>query len=293
MSVGNELTRLYAQMNELRTQSEDYYNKALAWKEKRDELNKTMGKLASKLKQEREERNRANEKVAELKAFKQEFKKELDERNNHINELEIKRKGSVSLLKDDPAQVRERIRKLEWFLQTNVLSLGKENEIVKEISALEKKLKGAKMIDEVDVELNELIDKSRNIRNKLNEYRTQMSELVKTSQDHHTKVIDLKNQLGAMKKEADEAHENYLKSFELASEALSKARKIHDEIKDINEKINSEKTDKKSERKKDLEQRMEKVMTQAYEKVKKGSKITMDELSVLVDKGFFTENEKS
>jgi uncharacterized coiled-coil DUF342 family protein len=291
-SVGHDLTRLYAQMNELRTQAEEYYNKALAWKGKRDDLNKKMSQLSSKLKEEREERNRANEKVAELKAIKQEFAEKLDERKNQIDDLETKKRESISLLKDDPDQLRERIRKLEWFLQTNVLSLGKENQVVKEISTLEKKLKNVKVIDEVDNELTELVDRTRSIRGKLNEYRTQMMALVKTSQDHHTRVVELKGQMADLKKEADDAHKSYLESFELASEALSKARKIHDQIRDLNEKLASERMDRKPDRRKDLEERIEKVVTQAYDKVKKGSKITMDELSVLVDKGFFNERQK-
>jgi uncharacterized coiled-coil DUF342 family protein len=279
-------------MNELRTQAEDYYKKALTWKGKRDELNKNMSQLSSKLKQEREERNRANEKVAELKAIKQEFAEKLDERKNLIDELETKKRESILLLKDDPGQLRERIRKLEWFLQTNVLSLGKENEVVKEISGLEKKLRSVKVIDEVDNELTELVDKSRGIRDKLNDYRTQMLDIVKTSQNHHARVIELKKRLTDLRTEADGAHKNYLESFELASETLSRARKIHDQIRDLNEKIASEGIDRKSDRRKDLEERIEKVVTQACDKVKKGGKITMDELSVLVDKGFFNESQK-
>jgi uncharacterized coiled-coil DUF342 family protein len=279
-------------MNELRTQAEDYYNKALAWKGKRDELNRNMSQLSLRLKQEREERNRANEKVAELKAMKQEFAGNLNERQTLIDQLETKKKESISLLKDDPSQLRERIRKLEWFLQTNVLSLGKENELVKEISTLEKKLKSVKIIDEVETELTELVDKTRSIRSKISEYRTQMLEAVKTSQDHHARVLELKGQLTTLRKEADNAHKSYLESFELASEALSGARKIHDQIRELNEKLMSERMDKRSDRKRDLEERIEKVVTQAYDKVKKGSKITIDELSVLVDKGFFSESQK-
>jgi uncharacterized coiled-coil DUF342 family protein len=291
-NIDQELTRLYAQLNEARSQAEDYYRKALDWKARRDEQNMSMSQLASRLKQEREERNRANEKVAELKAIKQEFKNELDERKSLIDELEKRKRESISHLKDDPDELRDRIRKLEWFLQTNVLSLGKENEVVRQISALEKRLKGAKVIDEVDTELIEIVDKAKGIKNKLNEYRTQMLELVKMSQDHHAIVVDLQKQLGDLKKEADDAHKRYLESFGLASEALSKSRKIHDQIRDLNEKAMSERTDRNSDRRKNIEQRIEKVVTQAYEKVKKGGKITMDELSVLVDKGFFNESKK-
>jgi uncharacterized coiled-coil DUF342 family protein len=288
-NLSQELTKLHVQLNELRTETEEFYKRALDWKAKRDELNRMMSQLASKLKQEREHRNRANEKVAELKVMKEGFKKELDQRNNLIDELEKKKRESISFLRDDPDQLRERIRKLDWFLQTNVLSLGRENELVKEISALEKRLKGVKVIDDVDTELTEIVDRANGIEGKLYEYRTQMLEQVKMSQEHHALVVDLKKQLGDLKKEADNAHERYLESFGLASEALSKSRKIHDQIRELNARLMSERAERKPDRENVMKQRID-IVTQAYEKVKKGDKITMDELSVLVDKGFFNDD---
>jgi phosphoserine phosphatase len=292
-NLSQELTKLYNQLSALRTETEEFYKRALDWKAKRDELNKMMGQLASKLKQEREHRNRANEKVAELKVMKEEFKKELDERKNLIDELERKKRETISHLRDDPDQLRERIRKLDWFLQTNVLSLGRENELVKEVSALEKRLKGVNVIDKVDTELSETVDKANGIKGKLYEYRTRMLEQVKMSQEHHAVVVDLKKQLGDLKKEADNAHERYLESFGFASESLSKSRKIHDQIRELNARLMSERTERKPDIEIDMKQRVEKVVTQAYEKVKKGGKITMDELSVLVDKGFFSDSGRS
>jgi uncharacterized coiled-coil DUF342 family protein len=292
-NLSQELTKLHTQLSALRTETDEFYRRALDWKAKRDELNKMMGQLASKLKQEREHRNRANEKVAELKVMKEGFKKELDERKNLIDELEKKKRESVSHLRDDPDHLRERIRKLEWFLQTNVLSLERENELVKKVSALEKRLEGVKVIDEVDTELTETVDKVNGIKGKLYEYRTRMLEQVKMSQEHHATVVDLKKQLENLKKEADNAHERYIESFGFASEALSKSRKIHDQIRELNAKLTSERTERKPDRENDMKQRIEKVVTQAYDKVKKGGKITMDELSVLVDKGFFNEDGSS
>lgn len=292
-NLSQELPKLHVQLNELRNETEEFYKRALDWKAKRDELNKMVSQLASNLKQERERRNRANEKVAELKVMKEGFKKELDERNNLIDELEKKKRESISFLRDDPDQLRERIRKLDWFLQTNVLSLGRENELVKEISALEKRLKSVKVIDDVDTELTEIVDKANGIEGKLYEYRTQMLEQVKMSQEHHALVVDLKKQLGDLKKEADNAHERYLESFGLASEALSKSRKIHDQIRELNARLMSERTERKPDRENDMKQRIDKVVTRAYEKVKKGDKITIDELSVLVDKGFFNDDGRS
>nr|MDO8100359.1 hypothetical protein [Candidatus Njordarchaeota archaeon] len=288
-----ELVRLYEQSAELRNQMEDYYKKGLEWKARREDLNRTRSPLAVKLKEEREQRNCANEKVAELKVLKQGFSKELEETKSLINELSTSKRELISSLRDDPDRVRERIRKLEWFLQTNVLSLSKENEVVKEISLLEKKLVETKMIDEVDAKLAPIVDRARALKNKLGELRTQLLEQVKVSQDHHSKAIDLMNQIGDLKKQADEAHENYIEAFNSASLTLSSLTKTQEKIRALNEKTNLEKTMKKNERMKDVQQRIEQIARQASEKVKKGGKLTMDELSVLVQKGFFNETQKS
>jgi uncharacterized coiled-coil DUF342 family protein len=288
-----ELMGLYEQLDGLRNQMEDYYKKALEWKTERDNLNKMRSPLVTRLKEEREQRNCANEKVAELKVLKQGFSKELDEIKSLIDELNTRKRELISSLREDPDRVRERIRKLEWFLQTNVLSLSKENELVKEISLLEKRLAEAKLIEEIDAKLTPAIDRARAIKNKLTDLRTQMLEQVKVSQDHHTEAVNLMNQIGDLKKQADDAHNKYLEAFNSASLTLSNLRKTQEKIRERNERAKLEKSRKNEERMKGQEQRIEQIATQASEKVKKGGKLTMDELSVLVQKGFFNETQRS
>jgi uncharacterized coiled-coil DUF342 family protein len=265
----------------------------LEWKAKRDDLNKIKATLIAKLKEEREQRNGANGKVAELKTLKEGFKKELEETEKSIESLNANKRKLILSLREDPVRVRERIKELEWFLQTNVMSLTRENDLVKEISLLEKKLTETRSIDEVDAKLATATSRAQAIKNKLGELRTQMLEPVKVSQDHHNNVIDLVNQIDDVKKQADEAHRNYLEAFDSASLALASLRKAQDRIRELNGETGAEKKKKKEERVKEIEQKMEQIATHASEKVKKGGRLTIDELSVLVQKGFFNEAEKS
>jgi uncharacterized coiled-coil DUF342 family protein len=271
---------------------EDYYNKALEWKAKRDELNKSMHQLVAKLKDEREQRKQANEKVAELKVLKQEFKRELEEKTSRIDELEVKKRESLTSIKDDPEYVRQRIRKLEWFLQTNVLSLSRENEVVKEISSLEKKLQGAKAVDQIETQLAQVSSQARNIDSRVKEHRNLMLEHVRDSQSHHAAIVELGKKVADMKKEADSAHEKYLDLFGLASQSLSDSKKIQDRIGELVSKIELARESRRPDKNRDLKERTEKVAAEAFDKVKKGSRITMDELSVLVEKGYFNDGQK-
>jgi uncharacterized coiled-coil DUF342 family protein len=292
-NIAQELVNLRKQLGELRNQVENYYNEALDWKAKRDELNKSIGQFVARLKEEREQRKRANEKVAELKVFKQEFNNELEEKKTLIGELEEKKRASLTSIKYDPEYVRQRIKKLEWFVQTNVLSLNRENEVVKEISALEKRLQGSKVVDEIETQLAQVSDQARSIGNKTKEYRNQMLEHVRTSQNHHAAIIELGKKVGDIKKEADCAHKKYLELFDLASQSLSNSKKIQDRIRELTDKMQLENESKKPDKKRDLQEKFEEVAAQAFEKVKKGNRITMDELSVLVKKGYFNESQKS
>jgi uncharacterized coiled-coil DUF342 family protein len=271
---------------------EDRYRMALDWKAKRDDLNKVKEPLIAKLKEERDQRNSANEKVAELKTLKECFRKELEETGELIEALNANKRKLILSLKEDPDRVRERIKELEWFLQTNVMSLSKENEIVKEISLLEKKLVEAKLID-VDAKIVTATNRVQAIKNKLGELTSQMLEPVKVSQDHHNKVVELVNQLDVVRKQADDSHKNYLEAFDSASLALASLRKTQDRIRELHGETEPEKEKKKEERMKEIEQKLEQIATQASEKVKKGGKLTIDELSVLVQKGFFNEADKS
>jgi uncharacterized coiled-coil DUF342 family protein len=291
--ANQELTELYGELPKLRNQIEDRYRTALEWKAKRDDLNKIKATLIAKLKEEREQRNGANGKVAELKTLKEGFKKELEETEKSIESLNANKRKLILSLREDPVRARERIKELEWFLQTNVMSLTRENDLVKEISLLEKKLTETRSIDEVDAKLATATSRAQAIKNKLGELRTQMLEPVKVSQDHHNNVIDLVNQIDDVKKQADEAHRNYLEAFDSASLALASLRKAQDRIRELNGETGAEKKKKKEERVKEIEQKMEQIATHASEKVKKGGRLTIDELSVLVQKGFFNEAEKS
>jgi uncharacterized coiled-coil DUF342 family protein len=290
--IAKELGDLRKQLSELRNNVEDYYNKALEWKAKRDELNKSMRQLVAKLKDEREQRGQANEKVAELKMFKQELNKELEEKSKGIEDLETKKRESLTSIKDDPEYVRQRIRKLEWFQQTNVLSLSRDNEVVKEISGLERKLQGAKAVDEIETQLTQISDQARGIDKKAKEYRNLMLEQVRISQSHHAAIVELGKKVGDTKKEADAAHEKYLSLIGLASQSLSNSRKIQDKIRELFDKIEIERQSKRPDKTKVLRERTEKIAAQAFEKVRKGSRLTMDELSILVDKGYFNDGQK-
>lgn len=291
-NIGQELANLRRQLSELRNQVEKHYNEVLDWKAKRDEFNKSMGQLVAKLKEERELRRLANEKVAELKGFTLGFNKELEEREALIDELEAKKKESLVSVKDDPEYVRERIRRLEWYLQTNVLPLDRENVVVKEITSLEKKLQGAKVVDVIETQLSQVVGQARSIGNKANEYRNQMLEHVRNSQSHHAAIIELGKKATDMKKEADSAHQRYIELFGLASQSLSDSRKIQDRIGELSDKMRLEQEGKKTYRTDDRREKIEKVAAQAFEKVKKGDRITMDKLSVLVEKGYFNESER-
>jgi phosphoserine phosphatase len=290
--IVKELTDLRRRLSELRNSVEDYYNKALEWKAKRDDLNKSMHQLVAKLKDEREQRKQANEKVAEQKELKQEFNRELEEKTTRMDELELKKRESLTSIKDDPEYVRQRIRKLEWFLQTNVLSLSRENELVKEISSLEKRIQGAKAVDEIENQLAQVSGQARNIDSKVREHRKLMLGHVRDSQGHHAAVIELGKKVAEMKNEADSAHEKYLDFFGLASQSLSESKRIQDRIGELVNKIELERESKRPDKNRDLKERTEKVAAQAFDKVKKGSRITMDELSVLVEKGYFSDGQK-
>jgi uncharacterized coiled-coil DUF342 family protein len=272
---------------------EGFYRTALEWKTKRDNLNRMKTPLIAKLKMEREQRNSTNEKVAELKTLRDNFRNELEETEKLIGTLNTNKQKMIQSLKEDPVRVRERIKELEWFLQTNVMSLNKENELVKEISILERKLAETRSIDEVDAKVTAARNKAQAIKNKLSELRNQMLEPVKVSQGYHSNVLDLVHQLDDIRKQADEAHKNYSEAFDSASLALANLRKTQDRIRELNRETEPDKERKREERMKEIEEKIEQIATQASEKVRKRERLTIDELSVLVQKGFFKEAEKS
>jgi phosphoserine phosphatase len=265
----------YEEVMELKNEYED---KLSAIASERDELNKKareMKELRDKLNSElRETLNRAVElrdKRNEINSQVEENKKLRDQINNEIRKLEWSSGGR------DRIKIENEIKRIDKIIETRVLDINKENELVKTANELRKKLMKIQEDDETR-------EKALELRKKSEEYHEKVVALSEEAQGYHEKMLEYFRKTDEIRKKADEAHEKFLEFRRMASEKHEEFKSTLGEIRQINDRINALRSENRSVRRRESRERDNEEKERAreiYEKFKEGKKLTKDELLLL------------
>ena len=165
----------------------EHYNRVAKEQRKiRDELNDSLKENLNKAIEFRDQRNTVNKEV--------EAEKELrNKANKDLKKLEF------SSGKKDRVKIENEIKKIDKIIETRVLDIKKENQLVKNANDLRK-------------QLNEIEEDDKN--------KEQAQELRKESEEHHAKVVELSEQ-------AQESHEQMLHYFRKTDEIRAAADEAH------------------------------------------------------------------
>ncbi len=253
------------------------------------ELKREINRSRARLRELRSERKNILDSIRELKVKAKEFKEKRDKLNKKVKRLKIEREKNEIILKDhlkeyekrkenapkgDFRRIQRKINQLEWKLQTTVLDIKKEDEIVERIEKLKKKLEDYKDL----IEIQKKIDKQRKIirilEDKIEKISKQADEAHNNMINTINKIKELKNRLDEIKKERKEI-ENKLDSMRVElKELIAKRRAI---LKDIEfmEMKKSERLQKKRERE------LRKKAMELYERFKRGEKLDLEGIYLL------------
>ncbi len=174
----------------LTKERDDLNENAREFKKVRDELNASIKENLDKALKYRDERDKINQEVRK-------YKKLRDETNQELKKMEYA-SGRRDILK-----IQGEIDKLEKTIETKVLDMRKENELVKKVQDLSKTLSEMKEDEKV---------------------QTEAAALKEVSEAHHAKVVEFSDK-------AQETHESMLEYFknidEVRAKADSRTQQIH------------------------------------------------------------------
>jgi len=224
-------------------------------KEKRDELNskvkelndekrrliEEIKRLNSIVKEERQQRDKANDEVKGLKekriaSFEEigKIKKELDELMKVLEKFRDSMGGSYRRLKEE-------LKEMEWEYQTEVHSIKKEKELVKEMDAIEKEIAKSELLYDKKRKLTSLQRQLRDLYTEANVYHGLLINRAKDSEKHHDTMMKslreietlegsldkLNPEIKKFRDEADHYHKEYTKEVaELPKEENLEALRI-------------------------------------------------------------------
>lgn len=277
----DELKKKTSWLKQLRDESNTRTKEYL---EERNKLNARHSELIGQAKSEQKLRDEMNRKVAEHKEKKEEFKKGISELVEQARQFREQKQG-MPPLHTPPRKLQQQIEKIEWRIQTTVLDVKKEKELINTISKLEKDLEEQKKHTTIGSKIIETQTMIETLKSSVLLHNKEIVESAKVAQEHHQNMINLYNEAKQVKERADLMHRKFLETRKVADDYHQKYLKLRNQMKTVVQKIHEEKKIQRKEKHMHREELLKEKTKKAYEKLRDGEKLTFDEFSMLLEQG--------
>ncbi|MCQ2971625.1 phosphoserine phosphatase [Methanobrevibacter gottschalkii] len=255
-----------AEIAKVAEERENFNRMAKEQRKIRDELNASLKENLNKAIEFRNERNEINKAVESAK-------KARNEANNKIKSLEW------SSGKRDKIKIENEIKKIDKIIETRVLDIKKENQLVKNANDLRKQLMKIHEDESVQGESQELKKLSE-------EEHEKVITLSEKAQAAHEEMLTYFRKTDDIRTAADEAHKNFIEARKNASAKHEEFKNILSDIHVINKKLGSHRPKKRrndnkpssgSNRNREEKERAEEI----FAKFKNGGKVSTEEILLL------------
>lgn len=265
----------------------------------RSQLNELSEKLKPLFLRKREIREGISSRLHKVKALREErdaltaqVRQHKQEREHAESELKVKM-GTVKELQQIPVQeqrmspgrIRQEIEKIEYKIETEVMSFDKEQKLMKRIKELQKKLEEALKANDAYHKMRTARDEAREVRKKGEEEHHLVQQQAAESQKKHENLILLLKEVDGLRvqdKETEEEIQRVKVDFNKVKSELEQALlKLNESGKKVDE-LKHEASEKK---KRQVEEELEQKMKSVEEKLKRGEKLTTQDLLAWQAKG--------
>ena len=276
--------QIQSRISELLTELKVLSSKCVPLREKKEQLVKERNtisaeikKLILEIKPLREQRNAL---TAEVKTAKEERSKLTGTIKEKIGEFKTV-SGEKPVHGESPGRIKHEIERIEYKIETEGLSFEKEKQLMKVIHELSKKLKEAQAAQQIVQKVRQTSGQIDTFKHKADEIHGAIQTKAKESQEKHEKVVSLSKKIDELRKKyAETIAQLDLVRKELASTSAPWKEKQTEVDKlrlEIGEAIKENKVKSERNQKKMLEDKQKEVQ----EKLKKGEKLTTEDLIVL------------
>ncbi|MGB9937207.1 MAG: phosphoserine phosphatase SerB [Methanobacterium sp.] len=253
-----------SKLSELTKERDDLNEDARTQRKVRDDLNASIKENLSQAIEYRNKRDKTNEEVKK-------YKKLRDETNNKLKTMEWE-SG-----RRDIVNIEKEIKRIDKTIETKVLDIRKENELIKRVQDLSKKLQEMHEDEKIQKEALELKELSES-------YHLKVVEFSDEAQSTHEKMLEYFQKIDGIRTKADEAHNKFIEIKNAASEKHEEVKETLGKIRKINKRLDKVRSKKRSfeseassrKNKKEKEHAMD-----IYQKFKDGKKLNTDELMLL------------
>ncbi|MBN1329507.1 MAG: hypothetical protein JXA54_08550 [Candidatus Heimdallarchaeota archaeon] len=281
-----KLSELEKQASDLRVKRDKLNTEAREKADRRDELNKKMAELIAKVKDHQIARDEENTKVQDMKVKREEVRKNLAEAKKEVDQ--IKEEEELEPLPKLPVPekvLRRNLKQMEWKIQTEILPTDEEKRLVQEIATLQEQLEEVEAIKTLRQERNARFSTYEGLKAEMNYYHKAVIRTAKTSQRHHHEMTKLFAEIDEIRKEADQCHKDFIETKKLADESHKKFIEIIKEKEKHQKSLQNIKQKARVDHFKEVKETIEAKAAAALEKYKEGKKLSLEEFSMLVERG--------
>jgi uncharacterized coiled-coil DUF342 family protein len=253
------------------------------WSDERNALNSMIREKWKEICLLKTKRDETNQAVKQLKEDTTLILTQLDTQKSRYIAL-TKRSNTISYttLQNDIELHEQKIKDLDWKIQTTPLSRVNEEQIISQIRYLEEQLLLNRKAITLKKEKDELFSIIKKLSVRSNTIHHQKLDYVKKGQDYHTKMLKMINEVNKVKIKADLAHNTCIKFTNEVNTIYNQYLGITNQIRNIT--LTIRKIEEKTKQK-DLELMIEEQSKKAHEKMKQRKKLTLNEYRLLRKKG--------
>lgn len=273
--LGKEIFELKNKLNSVNDQKE-------FWFKQKEGLKKDIGGLIHQVKKIKLVKDRSSEEIQELKKQRDKYNKEVKDLIHEIKEVnKIKeQKLKESKIKIDPSKIQERIDSLELNIETEAPSFKEEKRIMKQIKDLKKVQKETAGLSDIVNKSKELSNKIEEAKTKAESYHKKILDQAKGSKLSYEDFLKISKEITALKEKQEEAFQKFIDSKKDFQEVNTKLQTKLSESKNIPQIPNNFKETKKEKQEAKLKEKLEQKSEQVEEKLKKKKKLTTEDLLV-------------
>ncbi len=283
------LGRLEETISHLRKKRDEHNTLTKEALAQRNEINLEMNELLVKAKEHMTKRDELNAQVKESKEKRKKFQEDLQEKKALLEELTEKegdvKEGDIRKKKRLMKNLTEEVDKLEWNLQTRVLSSEEEKNMIQELEKLSERINKLAADVHVTTSQNQVWREISSIQKQINYLHVIIIDSAKESQIFHNLMNQFFQQVNVLRKKANDFHKEFLDSKKIADthhkeflNKVSEKNELRKELKEIQKEVRKNIQDK-------IRSNLEENAQKAFTKYERGENLSMEEFRLLVEKG--------
>jgi uncharacterized coiled-coil DUF342 family protein len=279
-----DLEALSQKIDSLASQRQEMINEYRRLDQRRRDIRKEIRELTEKINLDRKSLDEYYEQMTTFKSNRRELLSKIRDMKAKSAEVEKVLKGFEKGIPKGGEALNERLKKVEWKLQTERLSRDEEKQLVSVVKDLETKLKAWKKAYSTKQELTGFLDEIKGLKSKLdemNKFRTENDPQVKA---RHERVATMLNQRHQLFQEIEDINNSLVE----LDARITKSTQDLDEMRGQRRSlVEGRRTRDYESSKAKTRQIVDRARVDAKKKYEQGEKLSLDELKLV----FADDNE--